>query len=96
MGTPVVDIYAMTAPDHTPWAVPHRVVSRNVHCKYCYQSVCPEGHGKCLREITPDEVLAAVMDLAGEVFPAVRADDHAAAGLKGIHRRAGRRVRERR
>ena len=67
VGTPVVDIYALTAPDRTPWAVPHRVVSHDVACKYCYQSVCPEGHGNCLRHVTPEEVLAAVMDLAGEV-----------------------------
>jgi lipopolysaccharide heptosyltransferase II len=91
VGTPVVDIYAMTAPDHTPWAVAHRVVSRNVDCKYCYQSVCPQGHGNCLRQIAPEEVLAAVLDLAGEVFPA----GHAAAGLRGMHRRTGRRVRDR-
>ena len=69
VGTPVVDIYALTAPDRTPWAVPHRVVSRDMACKYCCQSVCPEGHGNCLRQITPEEVLAAVLDLAGECEP---------------------------
>jgi ADP-heptose:LPS heptosyltransferase len=68
VGTPVVDLYALTAPDRVPWAVPHRVVSRDVACKYCYQSVCPEGHGNCLRQVTPEEVLAAVTDLAGEVL----------------------------
>jgi ADP-heptose:LPS heptosyltransferase len=66
VGTPVVDIYALTAPDRTPWEVPHRVVSRDMACKYCRQSVCPEGHGNCLRQITPEEVLAAVLELAGE------------------------------
>jgi ADP-heptose:LPS heptosyltransferase len=48
VGTPVVDLYALTNPQHTPWGVPHRVRFHDVPCKYCYKSVCPEGHGHCL------------------------------------------------
>ena len=44
VGTPVVDLYALTNPQHTPWRVPHRVLFHDVLCKFCYRSVCPEGH----------------------------------------------------
>jgi lipopolysaccharide heptosyltransferase II len=59
VGTPVVDLYALTNPQHTPWQVPCRVLSHDVPCKYCYKSVCPEGHNDCLRRITPQEIVAA-------------------------------------
>lgn len=63
VGTPVVDLYALTNPQHTPWQVPHRVLFHDVPCKYCYKSVCPEGHHHCLRLVEPDEVLQAVAEL---------------------------------
>lgn len=57
--TPVVDLYALTNPQHTPWAVPHAVLSHQVPCRYCYRSVCPLGHQACLTGVTEDEVIAA-------------------------------------
>jgi lipopolysaccharide heptosyltransferase II len=65
VGTPVVDLYALTNPQHTPWAVEHRLLSHDVSCKYCYKSVCPAGHHDCLRLIAPAEVVAAAKDLLG-------------------------------
>ena len=66
VGTPVVDLYALTNPQHTPWMVPNRVLSHDVPCKYCYKSVCPEGHHHCLRLITPSEVVRATYELLAE------------------------------
>jgi lipopolysaccharide heptosyltransferase II len=63
VGTPVVDLYALTNPQHTPWGVPSRVLFHDVPCKYCYKSSCPEGHHDCLRRVTPDTVVAAACDL---------------------------------
>lgn len=63
VGTPVVDLYALTNPQHTPWMVPHRVLSHDVPCKFCHQSVCPEGHHHCLRLVTPEQVVAAAREL---------------------------------
>ena len=63
VGTPVVDLYALTNPQHTPWMVPHRVLSHDVPCKFCYKSICPEGHHYCLRLIAPDEVVGAAAEL---------------------------------
>lgn len=62
-GTPVVDLYALTNPQHTPWSVPSRVLSNDVPCKWCYKSVCPEGHHACLRGVTPEEVVEAALAL---------------------------------
>jgi lipopolysaccharide heptosyltransferase II len=66
LGTPVVDLYALTNPQHTPWAVPSRVLSHDVPCKNCYKSVCPMGHHDCLRRVAPETVVAAVRDLFEE------------------------------
>ncbi len=63
VGTPVVDLYALTNPQHTPWRVPNRVLFHDVPCKYCYKSVCPQGHHNCLRLVTSDQILDAVREL---------------------------------
>src|SRR5205823_14157314 len=63
LGTPVVDLYALTNPQHTPWAVPNRVLNHDVPCKYCYKSVCPQGHHNCLRLVTPPAVAQAAREL---------------------------------
>lgn len=66
VGTPVVDLYALTNPQHTPWAVPNRVLSHDVPCRNCFRSVCPLVHHHCLTLIPPEAVVAAVRDLARE------------------------------
>ena len=63
VGTPVVDLYALTNPQHTPWQVPHRLLYHDVPCRYCYKSVCPAGHHECLRRVAPEDVAAAVLQL---------------------------------
>ncbi len=70
LGTPVVDIYALTNPQHTPWMTPQRVLTHDVPCKYCYQSMCPAGHHECLRGIPPAAVVQAAEDLMAETAPA--------------------------
>jgi ADP-heptose:LPS heptosyltransferase len=74
LGTPVVDLYALTNPQHTPWAVPSRVLNVDVSCKYCYKSVCPEGHHDCLRLVTPESVVRAVLDLHRETRNRITAE----------------------
>lgn len=65
-GTPVVDLYALTNPQHTPWQVPARVLYRDVPCRFCYRSICPEGHHACLATVDPGEVAEAVAQLLDE------------------------------
>jgi ADP-heptose:LPS heptosyltransferase len=63
LGTPVVDLYALTNPQHTPWQVRSRVLYHDVPCRNCYKSVCPAGHHDCLRRVTPETVTAAAREM---------------------------------
>ena len=63
VGTPVVDLYALTNPQHTPWQVESRVLFHDVPCRNCYKSVCPAGHHDCLRRVPPERVAAAAREL---------------------------------
>lgn len=63
LGTPLVDLYALTNPQHTPWQVESRVLYHDVPCRFCYKSICPQGHGDCLAKVRPQQVLAAVESL---------------------------------
>jgi lipopolysaccharide heptosyltransferase II len=65
-GTPVVVLYALTNPQHAPWGVPSRVLYHDVPCRFCYRSVCPEGHHNCLRMVRPDQIVEAARDLLEE------------------------------
>jgi lipopolysaccharide heptosyltransferase II len=71
VGTPVVDLYALTNLQHTPWAVPSRVLSVDVPCRGCRRSVCPLGHNRCLHAVDPLAVVEAVLDLAAETGTAI-------------------------
>ena len=83
VGTPVVDLYALTNPQHTPWQVAHRTLSHDVSCRYCLKSTCPLGHHRCLTGIEPDAIVEAVTELTTAVSAhrssrARRSDDHVA------------------
>ncbi|MBB5501618.1 lipopolysaccharide heptosyltransferase II [Paraburkholderia sp. MM5384-R2] len=81
LGTPVVDLYALTNPQHTPWQTPQRVLYRDVECRWCYRSVCPHGHHACLLGVPTDEVVHAALELR---------QAHAHAPRRGVSERAGR------
>jgi ADP-heptose:LPS heptosyltransferase len=66
VGTPVVSLFAPTVPavKWRPWGVPHVLLGVDVPCAGCRARVCPvEGH-PCLEGVDPDEVVAAVRQLA--------------------------------
>ena len=63
LGTPVVDLYALTNPQHTPWQTPNRVLHHDVPCRWCYRSVCPEGHHACLNGVAVEQVINAALEL---------------------------------
>ncbi|MED5619951.1 lipopolysaccharide heptosyltransferase II [Ideonella sp. BN130291] len=63
LGTPVVDLYALTNPQHTPWAVPSRVLNHDVPCRNCLKSVCPQGHHDCLAQVPAQAVAEAALQL---------------------------------
>ena len=74
VGTPLVDLYALTNPQHTPWQVECRVLFNDVPCRFCQKSICPEGHNDCLKGITPQRVVdAACALLAGSARTKLKA-----------------------
>jgi len=69
VGTPLVDLYALTNPQHTPWGTRSRVLFHDVPCRFCFKSVCPEGHQACLAGVAPQRVVDAVTSLLGRPAP---------------------------
>jgi lipopolysaccharide heptosyltransferase II len=67
VSTPIVNLYALTNPQHTPWLVPSRILFQDVPCRYCYKSVCPQGHHDCLQKVEPATVVEAALDLFCEI-----------------------------
>jgi lipopolysaccharide heptosyltransferase II len=61
--TPVVDLYALTNLQHTPWRAPSRVLFHDVPCRGCLSSTCREGHHDCLARVPPAAVVDAVHEL---------------------------------
>lgn len=72
--TPVVDLYALTNPQHTPWRVPAVVLNHPVPCRHCVKSQCPEGHHDCLRKVDPETVAWGALTLLGDDAGRLRAD----------------------
>jgi lipopolysaccharide heptosyltransferase II len=73
MGTPVVALYALTNPQHTPWRVPARVLNHVVPCRHCLKSVCPLGTQECLMKVAVPTVVEAALALLREPQDAVMA-----------------------
>jgi lipopolysaccharide heptosyltransferase II len=71
VGTPVVVLYALTNPQHTPWMTPSRVLFHDVSCRNCLQSVCPQPQHACLALVDPADVAAAALELI-DPAPALR------------------------
>ncbi|WP_053059685.1 glycosyltransferase family 9 protein [Pandoraea faecigallinarum] len=69
VGTPVVDLYALTNPQHRPWQVPHRVLNVDVPCRNCYRSECAVPGHPCLSGVSPDAVVAAARHLLPSPVP---------------------------
>jgi lipopolysaccharide heptosyltransferase II len=63
VGTPVVVLYALTNPQHTPWHVRSRVLFHDVPCRFCLKSICPAGHQACLDGVAPERAADAVGEL---------------------------------
>jgi lipopolysaccharide heptosyltransferase II len=67
LGTPVVDVYANTNPQHAPWRVKHRLLIFDVPCKDCQRNICPMDHSEQqVRGVQPQEIVDAALSLWGE------------------------------
>jgi ADP-heptose:LPS heptosyltransferase len=67
LGTPVVDVYANTNPQHAPWQVEYRLLVFDVPCKDCQRNICPKDHTEQqLRAVQPQEIVDAALSLWGQ------------------------------
>ncbi len=62
VGTPVVAIFGPTVPSFgfAPYGEKHQVVQKELDCRPCAihgGQKCPEGHFRCMKDITSDEVV---------------------------------------
>ncbi len=61
---PTVAIFGSTDSTATgPMGEGHKVISKNIPCSPCLKRECPEGHLRCMTEITSDEVFSALKEL---------------------------------
>jgi heptosyltransferase-2 len=65
-GTPVITLFG---PTHIAWTRTYHPAALHVFhpvpCGPCQRPVCPEGHHRCMRDLSPDQVMAAVHRLTG-------------------------------
>ncbi len=66
MDTPFVALFGPTNPErHVPPAEYYAIIKRNLACSPCYKSKC--SHRRCMKLITPEEVLQAIDQLLTRV-----------------------------
>jgi len=63
VGTPLVDLYALTHPQHPPWGGRSRVLFHDLPCRFCLANTCSQGHQACLAGVAPERVADAVRGL---------------------------------
>jgi heptosyltransferase-2 len=68
---PLIAIYGSTSPSFTPPLAPQvEILQEKIHCSPCFQRECPKAgadHLRCLNELLPQKVFAALQTLLPQV-----------------------------
>lgn len=62
---PLVAVYGSTSPEYTPPLAEKIATEWNndIDCRPCFKRVCPLGHNKCMTELYPQQIIAAITRL---------------------------------
>ena len=65
LNLPLAAIFGSTSPDFTPpLSERAKLLSTEIDCRPCFKRECPYGHLRCLTELAPERVVAALHELA--------------------------------
>ncbi len=70
VGRPLVVVYGSTSPGYTPPLADNvKIEALDVDCGPCFKRECPQGHLKCLQDLSPAKVLEALAELGNPIKP---------------------------